>query len=100
MPKLRRGTNFHFEPEWMGCAMIHGIPIQVERLLIGSKRAIRFGNGPILLSPAMYDLVAHAADHAELESLLAQIPLLNLPAMPVMFEPLPMTTQLGENGTA
>ena len=74
-------------------APIHGIPIQVDRHLIGSKKAVRIGNGPIVLSPAMYELVKGAESQEELRRLLEAIPLLQLPAMPSLYGPLPMTTR-------
>lgn len=70
-----------------------GIPIQVSQHMTGSKRALRFGNGPIILSPAMYELVRHA-EGDELARLLAAIPLLQLPDLGIgKFGPLSLTTR-------
>ena len=69
-----------------------GISIQVSPALTGSKRAVQFGDGPIVVSPAMYDLIRHA-DGGELRRLLESIELLRLPAMPSKYEYVPMLTQ-------
>jgi hypothetical protein len=69
-----------------------GLEFRVCEHLAGSKRAVRFGGGPIHLSPAMYELVSKADSPEELERLLGAIPLLTLPGLPGPFEPLPMTT--------
>ena len=74
---------------------LSAIPIQISAHLIGSKKAIRFGNGPILLSPAMHELVSKAESEDELRRLLETIPLLTLSAVPAVYEPwpLPLTTR-------
>ena len=69
------------------------IPVRVDKSLVGSKKAVRIGNGPIYLSPAMYELVKGAESPEELRRLLESIPLLQLPAMPSLYGPLPMTTR-------
>lgn len=71
--------------------MIGGIEIKVSADLVGSKVAVRFGDGPLILSPAMHDLVAHA-DADELHRLLGAIRVLQLPAMPCV-PVLGMTTE-------
>lgn len=71
---------------------IDGIAIQVSQHMVGSKKAVRIGNGPIVLSPAMYELVSKAETQDELRRLLEAIPLLQLPAMPSIREPWPLTT--------
>lgn len=48
------------------------------------------GDGPIYVSPAMWELLSNA-DEKELRHLLANIPLLNLPAFSFT-EPMPLTT--------
>jgi hypothetical protein len=68
-----------------------GIEIRVSAALVGHSRALRFGNGPLIVSPAMYDLISHA-DEKELRTLLENIHIQQLPAMPNPWE-LPMTTR-------
>lgn len=67
-----------------------GVEVRVSPALIGGKRAVRFGGGPIHVSPAMYDLMRHA-DPAELRRLMESIEVLNLPAAPDYTRHLPMT---------
>lgn len=65
-----------------------GIGIKVDKMMVGCKIAVRIGNGPIHVSPAMYDLISHA-DEKELRHMLESINLLTIP------EPdysMPMTT--------
>jgi hypothetical protein len=71
---------------------LHAIELAVSPALVGSKRALQFGDGPVHVSPAMYDLIRHATPD-ELQSLLKQIQILRLPAMPSLYDPLPMVTQ-------
>lgn len=70
-----------------------GIPIEVDRWLIGSKRAFRIGTGPIIVSPAMWDLIRNA-EGDELETLLRNIYVVQLPSFP-SFRDMTMVT-LGE----
>ena len=49
---------------------LDAIPVRVDESLVGSKRAVRIGNGPIYLSPAMYELVKGAESPEELQRLL------------------------------
>lgn len=69
----------------------NAVEIQVSQAMAGSKQAIQFGDGPIIVSPAMHELMKNA-DPDELQRLLKSIPILHLPAMPdYTREPLPMT---------
>jgi hypothetical protein len=70
---------------------LFSVGITVSEHLVGSKRAVRVGNGPVCVSPAMYDLMKHATPE-ELQTLLKSIEVLRLPALPGMYESLPMTT--------
>lgn len=72
---------------------LHGIAIQVSQQMTGSKKAVRFGDGPIILSPAMWELVKGAESEGELRRLLEAIPLVTMPPMPSLYSPLPMTTR-------
>lgn len=54
--------------------------------LIGSKRAIQNGD-TLYVSPAMWDLIEHANDDGELETLLAAIPVVQMPKLPPLFAP-------------
>lgn len=69
--------------------MLDGIEVRVCTALVGSKKAVRVGDGPIYVGPAMWDLISHA-EGEELQKLLATIQLVSLPA----FDPftMPMTT--------
>jgi hypothetical protein len=69
---------------------LDAIRVQCDQCLVGSKYAVQFGDGPILLSPAMFELVKHATPE-ELRTLLAAIRIKRLPAMP-SFRELSMTT--------
>ncbi len=60
---------------------LHGVRITVSKYLTGSKRAVQLGDGPIGVSPAMFDLIEHATPE-ELKRLLSAIHVLRLPAMP------------------
>lgn len=72
-----------------------GVEIRVSPALAGQKHALRFGDGPIYVSPAMYDLIRHA-DPDELRRLLEAIHVRNLPPLPDFRGPLPMTTRRPE----
>lgn len=74
--------------------MFHGIEIRASQYLAGSKRAYRLGDGPVIVSPAMYELISAAETEAELRLLLENIGVLNLPSLDVFS--LPMTTVLPE----
>lgn len=39
---------------------LHAVRIQVATWMIGLKYAVQFGDGPVYLSPAMFELVEHA----------------------------------------
>jgi hypothetical protein len=69
-----------------------GVEIRLATCHAGAKKAVRFGNGPIYVSPAMWELLTKAETPDELHRLIAAIPLVTLPAMPSLFGPLPMTT--------
>lgn len=71
---------------------LNDIEIAVSPSLKGSKTAVQFGNGPIYVSPAMYDLITHASP-TEMNLLLSSIKLLRLPPKPSIYDPMPMTTQ-------
>lgn len=51
--------------------------IVVDQHMAGMKKAVKMGN-KIVVSPAMYDLIKHA-DQKELEHLLKNIPLIDIP---------------------
>ena len=57
---------------------LSGIEIRVDTSLVGSKKAVRLGDGPIYVTPAMMDLVQHA-EGDELRRLLGSIPLVTIP---------------------
>lgn len=57
------------------------LEFRVSRALVGSKTAIQFGDGPILVSPAMFALCKHASPD-ELETLLNTILVQHLPPVP------------------
>ncbi len=71
---------------------LDGIEVRVSPALVGSSKAVQFGHGPVLVSPAMYELMSKAETEGELRRLLESIPVLRLPAQPSPFDPLPMTT--------
>lgn len=63
--------------------------------LAGSKTAVQYGDGAVLISPAMGDLLKNAAPD-ELEGLLKAIPLLKLPEsaqLPSPYSYTPMFSQ-------
>lgn len=62
---------------------LHAVRIQVATWMIGFKCAVQFGDGPVLLSPAMYALVEHATPD-ELQRLLEALPLMRCPALPTL----------------
>jgi hypothetical protein len=71
---------------------LNGLSVEVSRHLVGSKKAFRQGN-TIYVSPAMYDLIKHAAED-ELRTLLERIEVVTIPAPPDFFSlPLPMVSQ-------
>lgn len=55
-----------------------GVRIAVSNALVGSTKAVQFGDGPIHVSPAMWDLMKHA-DKAELRRLLESIHVVRIP---------------------
>ena len=67
------------------------LEIVVSPVLVGSKRAVRFGAGPVYVSPAMFKLMKDSTPE-ELETLLKSIEILQLPAMPSRYDFIPMTT--------
>ncbi len=73
---------------------LHAMEVAVSTHLAGSKFAYQFGNGPVYVSPAMYDLMKHATPK-ELETLLKSIHIKHLPPMPD-FRQLGMTTMFTE----
>lgn len=58
--------------------MIAGYEIIVDDFLAGTKCAYAFADGVLLVSPAIHDLISHATP-AELEGLVAKIPVKELP---------------------
>lgn len=70
-----------------------GVRIEVSKYLTGAKTAFRQGDGPVLVSPAMYELLSKAETEAELKSLLSAIRVVQLPAPPSLYGPLPMTVR-------
>ncbi|HUT88698.1 MAG TPA: hypothetical protein VMY37_04330 [Thermoguttaceae bacterium] len=62
---------------------MEGVSVQVSPWLEGMKKAVRFGE-TIYVSPAMWDLLSHA-NPAELEHLVANIPVLDLGDIPFPF---------------
>jgi hypothetical protein len=70
-----------------------GMEIRVEKMLAGCKYAILFGDGPVLVSPAMMDLISHA-NPDELKLLLENISIRCLPPMlDFINDPIPMLTR-------
>lgn len=61
-----------------GFRKVGEIEVQASEYLAGSKIATRIGDGPVFVSPAMYDLMKHASPD-ELQRLLAKIKVLQLP---------------------
>jgi hypothetical protein len=79
-------TDFNLPP-------LHALEIVVGPHLKGSKRAVRFGTeARVHVSPAMYDLIRHA-NAEELKALMGAIEIVNLPPLPSIYDPLPMTTE-------
>lgn len=72
---------------------IDGIELRPSSAMAGAKKAVRFGDGPIYLSPAMWELVSKAESEGELRAVLAAIHVVNMPAMPSLYDPLPMSIQ-------
>lgn len=68
---------------------LHAMEIVISKYLAGSKHAIQFGDGPVYVSPAMYDLMKNATPE-ELETLLKSIRIKRLPPMPPHFRNVPM----------
>jgi hypothetical protein len=60
---------------------IGAIEVRVDRCLAGSKVAFQFGNGPIYVSPAMWELMKNANER-ELRVLLETIRIRKLPPLP------------------
>jgi hypothetical protein len=56
----------------------HGIPLRVEPSMAGAKVACRIGSGPVLVSPAMWDLIQNATGD-ELNDLLRAIKVVSIP---------------------
>jgi len=77
---------------------LHALEIVVSKHLAGSKLAYQFGNGPVYVSPAMFDLMKHATPD-ELETLLKSIRIKHLPPMPD-FSRMGMTTMFTQEGGA
>lgn len=77
-----------------GYGPLHGLEIKVSSYLAGCKHALQFGNGPVYVSPAMYDLIRNA-DEQELKLLLDTIHIRRMLALPDPLAPgyLPMTTR-------
>jgi hypothetical protein len=70
--------------------------ISVSQHLAGSKFAYQFGDGPVLVSPAMFDLMKHATP-GELKTLLETIQVKHLPEMCLSpFRYVPLYTQTFE----
>lgn len=68
------------------------LEIQVSPHLVGSKVAYQIGEGPILVSPAMFDLIKHATPE-ELETLLKTICVKKLPDFRLSpYQYIPLTT--------
>ncbi len=70
-----------------------GVRIEVSKYLVGTKTAFRQGEGPVLVSPAMYELLSKAETEAEMRNLLTSIRVVQLPAPPSIYGPLPMTVR-------
>ena len=68
---------------------LHAMQVVVSPMLVGSKHALQFGNGPVYVSPAMHVLMKDATPD-ELKLLLEKILILRLPPMPD-FSALPPT---------
>lgn len=70
------------------------IPIAVSSFMVGFKYAVQFGDGPIYVSPAMYDLIRHATGD-ELKTLLEHLPVKQLPPLPKLSDlaAMPMVTR-------
>jgi hypothetical protein len=58
---------------------LDGFRVVKSDIMTGAKKAVRVGD-TIYVSPAMFDLMSHSSEE-ELRHLLANIPLLNLPAL-------------------
>ena len=59
---------------------LFGLNLRVEQHLAGFKSAVQFGDGPVLVSPAMMDLIRNAKDEEELRLVLSNIHIKKLPA--------------------
>lgn len=66
-----------------------GLRIEVSQHLVGAKHALQFGDGPVYVSPAMWELFKSATPD-ELKTLLETIHIRRLPDMRLDFS-LPMT---------
>ena len=51
---------------------LDGIEIRVDQHMAGCKKAVRFGDGPLIISPAMHALMVGATEE-ELKHLLAKL---------------------------
>ena len=66
-----------------------GLSVHASPVLAGGKKAVRRGS-KLFVSPAMYDLISHAAPD-ELKLLLEQIECVNIPETPGPFGFVPVT---------
>lgn len=76
---------------------LHALRVEVSPALVGSKVAVQFGNGPVYVSPAMFDLMKNATE-SELELLLKSIHIRRLPPLPSLW--CPPSLYVGEPSSA
>ncbi len=69
---------------------LNAIGIVVCQQLAGHKHGLRFGDGPIHISPAMHELLSKAETPAELELLLNTMAFKQLPPLPGQHDGLPL----------
>ena len=53
-------TNDNEEPSAASASSLFGLPIRVEKILVGSSWAVVVGGRFLAVSPAMHDLISHA----------------------------------------
>lgn len=62
--------------------MLFGIPIIRSEWMVGAKKAILQGDR-LTVSPAMWELISKAETSEELEFILKNLPILQIPVFPV-----------------
>jgi len=61
--------------------LLFGLSFEPCRWMAGMRKAVQVGDGPVCVSPAMYELIFKAESQHELRQVLENIPLLRLPKL-------------------